>query len=62
MEGQFCDDKDNHFVIAQIVLQRMQKLLKCICLKDFFKIDIGCQVSLGETDAVYEELCLPKRK
>ena len=62
VEGQFCDDKDNDFVIAQMVLQRMQKRLKCICQKDLFKIDIGCQFSLGETDAVDEELCLPKRK
>lgn len=60
--GQFCDDKDNDFVIAKMVLHGMKKRLKCICQKDLFKTDIRCQFSLGETDAVEEELRLPVRE
>lgn len=62
VEGQFCDDEDNDFVIAKMVLQRMKKRLQYICQKDLFKIDIRCQFSLGETDTVEEELRLPKRE
>lgn len=62
VEGQFCDDEDNDFVIAKMVLQRMKKRLQYICQKDLFKKDIRCQFSPGETDAVDEELRLPKRE
>lgn len=62
VEGQFCDDKDNDFVIAKMVLQGMKKRLQYICQKDLFKKDIHCQFFLGETDAVDEELLLPKRE
>lgn len=62
VEGQFCDDNDNNFVIAKMVLQGMKKRLQYICQKDLFRKDIHCQFSLGETDAVDEERSLPKRE
>lgn len=62
VEGQFCDDNDNNFVIAKMVLQGMKKRLQYICQKDLFRKDIHCQFSFGETDAVDEERSLPKRE
>lgn len=62
VEGQFCDDNDNNFVIAKMVLQGMKKRLQYICQKDLFRKDIHCQFSFGETDAVDEEWSLPKRE
>lgn len=62
VEGQFCDDNDNNFIIAKMVLQGMKKRLQYICQKDLFRKDIHCQFSFGETDAVDEERSLPKRE
>lgn len=59
---QFCDKKENVFLIAKMILDGMEKHLKCICKKDLFNVNLRCQFGLDETDTIVKELPLPKRK
>lgn len=59
---QFCNDKENEFLIAKMILDGMQKDLKYMCNKDLFNVNLRRQFGLDETDAIVKELSLPERE
>lgn len=62
--GQFCDDRDNDFLMSKMLLDGMRRQLKCLCKTGILQIDFRRQLGLSESDGNDEELCtcLPERK